>query len=101
MDMKFEAKRSDLPLMTLTKNTESKYEIPRHIVNKYLQVLIDHSINQKKLPLKEIVEILSTESIPQDFIPHHTWLLIKTRHGDVFQAELAMKLLKEYLQMIQ
>ena len=93
---------------TLTKTTQEtafKYQIPEDIALKYAQVLADYKKSQSYLELAIIIRVF-TQKIKSDrkdimkFIPHMTWLLMKSREWNKeqrVQPKEATEYMKEYL----
>jgi len=85
------------------KETMNKYSIPLQVVQQYAQLMKTYSLKQNtQWPLELAMRFLK-EKVKSDnlnFIPHVTWLIIKTRIGDKFQPAKALELMQEYLDNI-
>jgi len=89
----------------MTTRMMRKYDAPQKRVKEYAQVLKSNGIpRQSVMPLDTVVDLLQhkfgTDTRLLEFIPHMTWLLVKTRIGDELQPELALELMQEYLDNI-
>jgi len=92
-------------LVSMTNRMMQKYNAPPQRVKEYAQVLKSNKIpRQSVIPLETVVDLLQhkfgTDKRFLEFIPHMTWLLVKTRIGDELQPELAVDLMQEYLDNI-
>jgi len=101
MNQQFEV--VEVSLTNPTKETMKKYSIPLQVVQQYAQLMKTYSLKQNtQWPLELAVRFLK-EKVKSDnlnFIPHVTWLIIKTRIGDKFQPVKALELMQEYLDNI-
>jgi len=80
--------------------TMNKHSIPLQVVQQYAQLLKTYNVGQiNQWPLEFAVRFLKNKvkSDNLNFIPHLTWLIIKTRIGDKFQPVKALELMQEYL----
>ena len=93
-------------LSETTQGTVSEYHIPMEIALKYPQILADHKKSQAYLELAVIIRIFKQKikSNREDilyFIPHMTWLLLKSREWNPEQKPMLQKAteyIKEYLE---
>jgi len=88
------------------KETMNKYSIPLQVAQQYAQLMITYSLKQNTQWPLEFAVIFLKKKVKSDrpdilnFIPHVTWLIIKTRIGDKFQPAKALELMQEYLNNI-
>ena len=102
----FEVSASDM-LNSKSKVTMKNHNIPLQTVGEYCHVLKTHKVSQVNgLPLQDVVNLL-IDNFGRDslqYIPHMTWLLLKTpKLRDTPKAEWynnAVELMKEYLDNI-
>lgn len=89
-----------------TQETASQHQIPEDIVLKYTQILDDHKKSQDYLELAVIIRVFkqkikSNREDILNFIPHITWLLLKSREWNPVQKLMPQKAtdyMKEYLE---
>ena len=88
------------------KETMNQHSIPLQVAQQYAQLMKTYSLKQNtQWPLEFAViflkkKVKSDRSDILNFIPHVTWLFIKTRIGDKLQPAKARELMQEYLDNI-
>ena len=103
--MKFEVTDNTQLLTATSKKSMATYGIPLSNALKYAQLTHAAQIRQSVLPLEFVARLLREKVVLREdilnFIPHATWLLIKTRGVDQkFQPKKVIELMKEYLEHI-